>query len=166
MYNLILCILRSLYLHVTSPHPGSPQNLAGDPLFRESSSESRGGCLCGVSTSRLLNSSPLAFPLGLCLSSYLSNIFPSFLEYLSRYTLWWSLVMSVRASYSLPRLARLHTPGLRRWPSATSSAQSTRAFSTTLHRDATWGFVGLGQMGMYEGGNNSWLLFTHEGSLD
>ncbi|RMJ21327.1 3-hydroxyisobutyrate dehydrogenase [Aspergillus sp. HF37] len=26
-------------------------------------------------------------------------------------------------------------------------SQSTRAFSTTLHRDATWGFIGLGQMG-------------------
>ncbi|CAI7655162.1 unnamed protein product [Penicillium pancosmium] len=50
--------------------------------------------------------------------------------------------MNIRSAYAVPRAARM----LRRWPS-TSSVSSVRAFSTTLHRDATWGFVGLGQMG-------------------
>jgi hypothetical protein len=58
--------------------------------------------------------------------------------------------MSVRSASSLPRVARLRTAACtRRWPPSLSSAGSARAFSTTLHRDATWGFVGLGQMGMY-----------------
>lgn len=58
--------------------------------------------------------------------------------------------MSVRVSCSLPAVARLRTGATtRRWPTNLSSACSVRAFSTTLHRDATWGFVGLGQMGKY-----------------
>ncbi|KAJ5120875.1 Dehydrogenase multihelical [Penicillium bovifimosum] len=51
--------------------------------------------------------------------------------------------MSLRTAMCLPRrVTRLHMSAadIRRWP-------STRAFSTTMHRDATWGFVGLGQMG-------------------
>ncbi|KAJ5756768.1 hypothetical protein N7533_006311 [Penicillium manginii] len=50
--------------------------------------------------------------------------------------------MNIRSAYAVPRTAR----NLRRWPPS-SSVSSVRAFSTTLHRDATWGFVGLGQMG-------------------
>ncbi|KAF3385195.1 hypothetical protein F1880_003074 [Penicillium rolfsii] len=53
--------------------------------------------------------------------------------------------MSVRVAFALPRVARLRTAAsTRQWPLCLGSA---RAFSTTLHRDATWGFVGLGQMG-------------------
>ncbi|CAG8360353.1 unnamed protein product [Penicillium salamii] len=53
--------------------------------------------------------------------------------------------MSLRAALALPRRANaFHASAvdLRRWPSS-----SARAFSTTRHRDVTWGFVGLGQMG-------------------
>ncbi|KAJ5541081.1 hypothetical protein N7494_006157 [Penicillium frequentans] len=38
------------------------------------------------------------------------------------------------------------TVGTLRWP-PTSQFNSARTFSTTQHRDATWGFIGLGQMG-------------------
>lgn len=54
--------------------------------------------------------------------------------------------MSLRTAMSLPRRATcFHASAVdpRRWPSS-----KARAFSTTMHRDATWGFVGLGQMGM------------------
>ncbi|KAJ5559133.1 hypothetical protein N7535_009003 [Penicillium sp. DV-2018c] len=45
--------------------------------------------------------------------------------------------MNLRAAMYIPRrVTRFHT-----------SALAARAFSTTMHRDATWGFVGLGQMG-------------------
>ncbi|QQK42278.1 Putative 3-hydroxyisobutyrate dehydrogenase [Penicillium digitatum] len=37
---------------------------------------------------------------------------------------------------------------LRGWPSS-----KARAFSTTMHRDATWGFVGLGKMGYHMANN-------------
>ncbi|KAJ6148531.1 hypothetical protein N7497_010513 [Penicillium chrysogenum] len=55
--------------------------------------------------------------------------------------------MSLRTAMSLPRRATcFHTSAVepRRWPSS-----KARAFSTTMHRDATWGFVGLGQMGYH-----------------
>ena len=56
--------------------------------------------------------------------------------------------MSVRCPYSIPWMARLHTLRIPRgWPSSPAT-NSVRAFSTTQHRNATWGFVGLGQMGM------------------
>ncbi|KAJ5760391.1 hypothetical protein N7520_007547 [Penicillium odoratum] len=44
-----------------------------------------------------------------------------------------------------PPRACPRTLGIRRWP--TAQVSSARAFSTTQHRDATWGFIGLGQMG-------------------
>ncbi|KAJ6096373.1 Dehydrogenase multihelical [Penicillium sp. IBT 16267x] len=46
---------------------------------------------------------------------------------------------------SFPR-ASPRTVGIRRWP-PTSQFSSAQPFSTTQHRDATWGFIGLGQMG-------------------
>ncbi|KAJ5811329.1 hypothetical protein N7474_007630 [Penicillium riverlandense] len=49
--------------------------------------------------------------------------------------------MSVRSALALPRRANFFYTPCRRWPS------STRSFATTLRRDATWGFIGLGQMG-------------------
>ncbi|KAK2745365.1 hypothetical protein FQN55_006271 [Onygenales sp. PD_40] len=41
----------------------------------------------------------------------------------------------------------LHAPLRRLLPPASSARSCRRAFSTTLSRDATWGFIGLGQMG-------------------
>ncbi|CAI7654407.1 uncharacterized protein N7487_001934 [Penicillium crustosum] len=55
--------------------------------------------------------------------------------------------MSLRTAMSLPRRATcFHASAVdpRRWPSS-----QARAFSTTMHRDATWGFIGLGQMGYH-----------------
>ncbi|KAJ5096487.1 hypothetical protein NUU61_005843 [Penicillium alfredii] len=49
--------------------------------------------------------------------------------------------MTIRSVVSLPKAPRLCAPTARRWPSM------ARTFSTTSHRDATWGFIGLGQMG-------------------
>ncbi|KAJ5643474.1 Dehydrogenase multihelical [Penicillium longicatenatum] len=51
--------------------------------------------------------------------------------------------MHIRLASAIPR-----TVGIRHWP-PTSHGQfsSARPFSTTQHRDATWGFIGLGQMG-------------------
>lgn len=56
--------------------------------------------------------------------------------------------MSLSTGLSLP-LRRISAskplpPVLRR----SLSPASSRAFSTTLQRDASWGFIGLGQMGM------------------
>lgn len=54
--------------------------------------------------------------------------------------------MSVSAGLSLPLRRMTVSNSL---PSTLRfSPVSSRAFSTTLHRDATWGFIGLGQMGM------------------
>ncbi|KAJ5584849.1 uncharacterized protein N7459_004649 [Penicillium hispanicum] len=56
--------------------------------------------------------------------------------------------MSVRPAHLLPRMGRLHFAGIiRRWP--TTATNLARAFSTTRQRNATWGFVGLGQMGFH-----------------
>ncbi|KAJ5431511.1 Dehydrogenase multihelical [Penicillium cf. griseofulvum] len=55
--------------------------------------------------------------------------------------------MNLRTAMSLPRRAScFHASAVdpRRWPSS-----KARAFSTTIQRDATWGFVGLGQMGYH-----------------
>ncbi|KAJ5956399.1 hypothetical protein N7501_010678 [Penicillium viridicatum] len=55
--------------------------------------------------------------------------------------------MSLRTAMSLPRRATcFHASAVdpRRWPPS-----QARAFSTTMYRDATWGFVGLGQMGYH-----------------
>ncbi|KAJ5718491.1 hypothetical protein N7488_004137 [Penicillium malachiteum] len=53
--------------------------------------------------------------------------------------------MSLRLASSFSR-ARLHCPAETRWFSITGPSLS-RSFSTTQHRDTTWGFIGLGQMG-------------------
>lgn len=57
-----------------------------------------------------------------------------------------SVAMSLSAGLSLPLRRMTVSNSL---PSTFRFSQiSSRAFSTTLHRDATWGFIGLGQMGM------------------
>ncbi|EPS33035.1 hypothetical protein PDE_07996 [Penicillium oxalicum 114-2] len=38
-------------------------------------------------------------------------------------------------------------PAIRRWPSSPSFPNSVRFISATAHRNKTWGFIGLGQMG-------------------
>ncbi|KAJ5953105.1 Dehydrogenase multihelical [Penicillium vulpinum] len=54
--------------------------------------------------------------------------------------------MSLRTASLSRRVTCFHAPAvdLRRWPSC-----KVRAFSMTTHRDATWGFIGLGQMGYH-----------------
>lgn len=69
-------------------------------------------------------------------------------------------MMNARLTSSLTGAARLRpAPCLPRWTLLSTSP--ARAFSTTQQRDATWGFIGLGQMGTLTKNSPTGLTFSH-----